>query len=85
VGPLHNLTSALVVLDTERYVFNSATEAIKFTFILFFALNAKYPETSRMVWQLLQIAVFGIKTKADIRNIELGILISRLLPTNTDI
>jgi hypothetical protein len=79
VGPLDDIVASYVVLNTEKYAFDSVAAAVHFSFQLFFALGAKYPEEAQLVWQLLQIALYNIRIpREDARSIELSTLIGRL-------
>lgn len=71
--------AAYVVLDSEKYTFNSAIAAVHFAFQLFFVLSAKYQEEAQLVWKLLQITLYSIKIPRDnARSIQLFTLIGRL-------
>ena len=66
-------------METEKYAFDTVKEAIRFTFIVFFALGAKYPAEAQLIWQLLQTILFGIKAPGqDLRSIEFSELVGRL-------
>lgn len=80
VGRLETaITSAYVILDTEKYCFQSPRAAVNFAFVLFFALGAKYPEEAKLVWQLIQVVVYGIRVKSsDLRSVEFSTLVGKL-------
>ncbi|XP_066586370.1 uncharacterized protein [Prorops nasuta] len=68
VGPIVNLTDFYVFVNDIKYVSTSLMSAIDLCFNAFFALDAKYPADSEMVWYFLQCHVYGITNKEYARN-----------------
>lgn len=60
VGSIVNLTDFYVIINNIIYVCTSLIGAVDLCFQAFFALDAKYPVDSEMVWYFLQYHVYGI-------------------------
>ncbi|XP_043468224.1 uncharacterized protein LOC122502305 isoform X2 [Leptopilina heterotoma] len=62
---LHNITDCYISVDNILYNVDSPVKAIDVTFKIFQAIHAQYPKHAEPLWLLLQICVYGIKTKWD--------------------
>jgi len=53
------------VCDNLLYEVGNPLKAVDVTFKIFFATQAKYPPEAKQIWDFLQVAVYGIRTKHD--------------------
>jgi len=60
VGSIVNLTDFYVLVNNIKYVSTSLMSAVDLCFQVFFALDAKYPVDSEMVWYFLQYYIYDI-------------------------
>lgn len=67
IGSIINLTSFYVV-NNVKYESTSLINAVNLCFQIFFALDAKYPVDSEMLWYFLQYHVYNIKDAKYTRN-----------------
>lgn len=63
VGTVVNLTSFYVIVNDVKYTATSLMNAVNLCFQAFFALDAKYPVDSEIVWYFLQKHIYGISKK----------------------
>jgi len=68
IGSIVSLTSFYVIVNDIKYTSTSLINAVNLCFQIFFALDAKYPVDSEMVWCFLQHYVYNITSGRDARN-----------------
>ncbi|XP_029160239.1 uncharacterized protein LOC114932252 [Nylanderia fulva] len=68
IGSIINLTNFYVVVNNIKYESTSLINAVNLCFQMFFALDAKYPIDSEMVWYFLQYHIYDIKNAKYARN-----------------
>lgn len=68
IGSIINLTNFYVVVNNIKYESTSLMNAVNLCFQVFFALDAKYPVDSEMVWYFLQYHVYKINNAKYARN-----------------
>lgn len=62
---LETIRTTYIVIDKIKYQFLSTIEAFDILFKTYHALHIQYPPQSAHILQLIQNAVYGIKTKYD--------------------
>ncbi|KAK0160231.1 hypothetical protein PV328_007659 [Microctonus aethiopoides] len=62
---IETITKILVCVNEVQFQTSSALEAIDICFKLFFVLDAKYPDSSKHIWLLIQMGLYKLKTKGD--------------------
>jgi hypothetical protein len=68
VGSIINLTAFYVIVNNVKYESTSLSNAVNLCFQIFFALDAKYPVDSEMVWYFLQHYIYDINNPKYIRS-----------------
>lgn len=68
IGSIVNLTSFYVIINDIKYEATSLINAVNLSFQVFFALDAKYPVDSEMVWYFLQYHIYGITDEKHTRH-----------------
>lgn len=68
IGSIINLTTFYVIVNNFKYECTSLVNAINLCFQVFFALDAKYPVDSEMIWYFLQYYIYDITSAKYTRN-----------------
>ncbi|KYN21458.1 hypothetical protein ALC57_06167 [Trachymyrmex cornetzi] len=67
IGTILNLTDFYIIINNVKYVSTTLMRAVNLCFQAFFALDAKYPVDSEIMWYFLH-QVYGITDEEHIRN-----------------
>lgn len=76
VGDLSEHVSSYVSIDSLTYKVSSTLKAVDICFKAIHVLHAEYPPESAQIWQLIQRAVYDLKTKWDRQFPRVGALLS---------
>lgn len=68
IGSIVNMTAFYVIVNNTKYESTSLVNAVNLCFQVFFALDAKYPVDSDIVWYFLQYHVYGITDEKYTKN-----------------
>ena len=68
IGSIVNLTNFYVIINNIKHESTSLIDAINLCFQAFFALDAKYPIDSEIVWYFLQYHIYGIMDEKYMRH-----------------
>lgn len=68
IGSIVNLTAFYVIVNNVKYESTSLINAVNLCFQVFFALDARYPVDSEMVWYFLQYHINNINNAKYTRN-----------------
>lgn len=64
---LSNVAASYVVVNNYTYKTVSLCDAIDFCFKVYHVLDFKYPFECQHIWHLIQVSLYGIQTKSDLK------------------
>lgn len=68
VGPsLNNVTSAFVVINDNLYKSETVLLVLDFCFKSHHVVDANYPSETHHIWNLIQLLIYKLHTKSDIK------------------